>query len=61
MIMGIISGRLVYLVDDAFKVKYKIVSFDTKNETVTIERIPTSISKTQQQRLSVKWGEVSYV
>ena len=56
MIKGI-RNKLVYFIDDAFKVKYLIVRYDLKNEYVTL----TKVGGTGKIMLSAKWNQVSYV
>ena len=56
MIKGI-RNKLVYFIDDAFKVRYRIVQYDLKNEYVIL----TKASGSGKIMISAKWNQVSYV
>ena len=55
MIRGI-RNKLVVFTDDAFRVKYRIVDYDLKNETAVI----TKANSEGKIRMSVKWTDICY-
>ena len=56
MINGI-QNKLVYVNSDAFKIKYRIVSANLKDETVVLTKADTE----GKIRFTASWNEISYV